>query len=107
MVITNVVVFEAICRGSLNWRVVIDGQDEPIPYANCDSCVDAARKRARSHYLAHNITTEVWRPEINGRRECVVRFMTKPYMQSMVEDSDASQNLREACGHFGNWFPCL
>lgn len=107
MVTTNVVVFEAICRGSLNWRVVIDGQDEPIPYANRDSCVNAARERARSHYLTYNVTTEVWRPEIGGRRECVIRFMTNPYVQSMVEDSDSSQKLREACHQFGSWFPCL
>lgn len=107
MVNTNVVVFEAICRGSLNWRIAIDGEDEPIPYANRDCCVDAARDRALRHHLIHNVTTEVWRPEIGGRRECVMRFMTKAYERSMLENSVASQKLREACDQFGSWFPCL
>ena len=107
MVNTNVVTFEAVCRSSLNWRVSIDGDDVHIPFANCETCIEAAKARARRHHLDHGVTTEVWAPGYGGKRECVVRFMTPEDLDAMIYRSDASIRLRDACDEYGSMFPCL
>ena len=76
MVARAVVVFEAICRGTLDWRVCVDGADEHVPFANRESCIAAATTRARLRHVDTGATTEVWAPGYGSKRECLIRYMT-------------------------------
>ena len=107
MVSANFVTFEAVCRGSLNWRVSIDGDDDHIPFASRETCIGAARARARRHHLEPAVTTEVWAPGFGGKRECIIRFMTPPALEALLLDPLPSLDLREACDQYGLHFPCV
>lgn len=106
MVNTNVVIFEVVCRGSLNWRVSIDGEDDHIPFATRETCIGAATARARRHHLDRAVTTEVWAPGFGGR-ECIIRFMTPPDLEALLRNPAPSADLCEACDQYGLHFPCV
>lgn len=105
MLNSRVVVFEAVCRGSLDWRVCIDGEDEAIAFANRESCVAAATARARRRHLDTGRVTEVWAPRIGGSRECIVRFMTPNEFDALLgrrlpaPDADEAAPVRAASLH--------
>ncbi|MBT2750026.1 MULTISPECIES: hypothetical protein [unclassified Lysobacter] len=107
MVSTNAVHFDAVCRGSLNWRVSINGEDDHVPFAGRDACIGAATARARRHHLDHSVTTEVWVVGVHGRRECIMRFMTPSDLEALLQDPQPSWELREACDQYGMYFPCV
>lgn len=107
MVISNAVHFDAVCRGSLNWRVSINGEDDHVPFAGREACIGAATARARRHHLNHSVTTEVWVPGFGGKRECIIRFMTQPDLEALLRNPLPSMELREACDQYGLYFPCV
>ena len=107
MVISNTVHFDAVCRGTLNWRVSINGEEDHVPFACREACIGAATARARRHHLEHAVTTEVWAPGNGGKRECVIRFMTPPALDALLRDPLPSMDLREACDQYGLHFPCV
>lgn len=107
MVNTTPVIFEAICRGSLNWRVSIDGADVPIPFASRETCIAAAMERARHHHQKHGVTTQVWGPSYGGGRELIRRYLTPPEFDASHQNPKPSMVLREACDQYGLQFPCI
>jgi len=103
MVSTRVVHFDAVCRGSLNWRVSVNGEDEHVPFASKQTCVAAAKARARQRHIDQGVPTEVRAPDIDGRLESVVAYM-QPHelLEFCVEtESGSSRLLREACDVYG------
>lgn len=106
MVNTDAVIFEAVCRGSLNWRVSINGEDDHVPFGSREHCIGAATARARRYHLDRGVTTEVWAPGFGGR-ECIIRFMTPPDLEALLRNPLPSAELREACDQYGLFFPCV
>jgi hypothetical protein len=99
MVSTRIIHFDAVCRGSLNWRVSVNGEDEHVPFACRDDCVAAARVRARQRHINDGIPTEVRVQTIGGGLESIVIYM-KPHELDefcLETESISSRQLREAC----------
>lgn len=107
MVTSNVIIFDVVCRGSLNWRVSVNGEDDHIPFANQESCIGAATASERRRHLERGVTTEVWAPTYSGQRECILRFMTPPDIEALLRSPLPSLDLREACDQYGLHFPCM
>lgn len=103
MVSTRVVHFDALCRGSLNWRVSVNGEDEHIPFSSRTTCIAAACARARQRHLDSGIPTEVRAPALDGALESVVTYMLpQDLLEYCVEtESGSSRQLREACDVYG------
>ena len=106
MVNSDAVIFEAMCRGVLNWHVCVNGVDDATPFANRDACIGAAMARARQHHQAYFVTTEVWAPGPFGKRECVISYMTPDDLDAALRTSEASVELRNACDQYGFGLPC-
>lgn len=106
MVSEVTVIFEAICRGALNWHVCVNGVDDATPFANRDACVGAATARARQHHQNYFVTTEVWAPGPFGRRECVISYMTPNDLEAALRTAEASCELRNASDQYGFGLPC-
>jgi hypothetical protein len=107
MVTAPPVIFQVVYRGSLNWRVMADRTEDYVPFATRETCIGAATARARHHHLGYGVATEVWAPRIGGQNECVVRFMTPDDFDSLLQWSDASIQLRNACEDYVLNFPSL
>jgi hypothetical protein len=107
MVNTAAVIFDAACRGSLNWRVSIDGVDDHVPFANRETCIAAATVRARRHHLDHFVTTQVWASGPSGKHECLVTFMTPGDFEALLGDANSSLELRHACDRYKLESPTL
>lgn len=103
MVSTRVVHFDAVCRGSLNWRVSVNGDDEHVRFASRATCIAAARARARQRHLDTGLPTEVRAPALYGALESVVAYMLPhELLEFCVEtESGSSRLLREACDVYG------
>ena len=103
MVSARVVHFDAVWRGSLNWRVSVNGEDEQVSFVSKQTCVDAARGRALQRHRDHGVPTEVRAPGIDGKLESVVTYM-RPHelLEFCIEtESGSSRLLREACDFYG------
>jgi hypothetical protein len=100
MVVANVVHFDVVYRGSLNWRVSINGMDDHVPFSDRDACIGAATARARRHHLEYCVTTEVWAPSRSGQRECILRFMTPSDLDALLSNPLPSLGLRAACDEY-------
>mgnify|MGYP003482847517 CR=1 FL=1 len=105
--VTPPVIFEVVYRGFHNWRVVADGIEDFVPFATREACIGAATARARHHNLGYGVATEVWAPRIGGENECVVRFMTPDDLDALLQWSDASILLRDACEDYVLQLPNL
>lgn len=103
MVSTRLVHFDAVCRGSLNWRVSVDGEDEHVPFASKATCIAAAKARARQRHLDTGVPTEVRAPAIDGTLESVVTYMLPHELLEFCEETESgsSLQLREACDAYG------
>jgi hypothetical protein len=100
MVSDDAVIFEALCQGSLNWRVSIGGVDDHVAFANRDTCIAAATARARRHHLEHFVTTQVWARSRYGERECLMSFMTPCDFEASLDTAKSSLELRHACDRY-------
>lgn len=78
MVKATIVNFDVVYRGTLDWRVSINGKDELTPFSTRETCAAAARVRARRHHQDHGVSTRVgsgcrastdrWKPSFGTRR---------------------------------------
>jgi hypothetical protein len=100
MVTEPSVIFQVVYRGSLNWRVAVDGLENYVPFASRETCIAAATARARHHHLTYGVATEVWAPRIGGENECVMRFMSPDHLDALLRWSDASIQIRDACDDY-------
>lgn len=103
MVGTRVVHFDVVWRGSLNWRVSVNGEDEHVPFASKETCIAAARARARQRHDDMGVPTEVRAPGPDGSLQSVVTYMLPhELLEFCVEtESGSSRQLREACDVYG------
>ncbi|WP_408951538.1 hypothetical protein [Lysobacter sp. Hz 25] len=103
MVGARVVHFDVVWRGPLNWRVSVNGDDEHVPFASKETCVAAARARARQRHHDTGMPTEVRAPALDGALESVVTYMLpEDLLEYCVEtESGSSRQLREACDVYG------
>lgn len=100
-----VVIYDVVYRGALNWRVCVNGIDEPVPFDTCDNCITAARARARLRHIATGYTTEVWAPGRTGERECLVRFMNPSDLDELLRRWASDSALLDASYAYGPLFP--
>lgn len=103
MVRSRVIHFDVVYRGSLNWRISINGEDDHVPFATKQHCITAARARARHRHQDEGIHTDVRSADATGEMECIVRFMHPHELLQLCEQSarDSSHDLREACDQYG------
>lgn len=103
MVSTRVVHFDAVCRGSVNWRVSVNGEDEHVPFATREACIAAARARARYRHLDMNVPTEVRAPGVDGAMVSIVLYLHPHELMEFCEETEStsSRELREACDAYG------
>lgn len=103
MVSTRVVHFDAVCRGSLNWRVSVNGEDEHVAFASREMCLAAASARARQRHLDTGVRTDVRAPDIDGKLVPQVSYMLpqEHYSLCAETESESSLRLREACDFYG------
>jgi len=100
-----VVTFDVVYRGVLDWRVNVNGVDEPVSFNTCENCITAARARARLHHIESGHTTEVWAPGRTGERECLVRFMHPSDLDELLRRWVHSPDLFGASYVYGPLFP--
>lgn len=74
MVKASVIDFDVVCRGALDWRVSISGQDESLSFPNRDACAAAARVRARLHNQHYGVTTRVRIPHSDGSFKATICY---------------------------------
>lgn len=73
-------------------------QDEPVSFANRDSCIAAARQQARGRHTDAGVSTEVWAPGYGGTRECIVRYPTPADFNELLLQAREHSWLRlEGC----------
>ncbi|WP_152566236.1 hypothetical protein [Lysobacter antibioticus] len=101
MVKPKIINFDVVCRGTLNWCLSIDGDDEPTPFVSRSTCAAAARVRARRHHQDYGISTQVRLPTLDGSMEIEIRYLTPLELEQSCHRSSSSRELRQACEHYG------
>lgn len=95
------ITFDIVRHDTHDWRVSINGADEPISFASRDFCAAASRVRARQHHLDHGVSTCVRATRSDGSMETLVWYPVPEVFPGLIAHSTASQKLRWACDQYG------
>lgn len=105
MVTPVLVRYDVKYRGVLDWRIHVDGADDPAAFATCAACVAAARRRARERHTHSGSTTEVWAPGLAGEYVCEIRYMQPEAFEHLLRLAAPDSNLLGASYAYGPLFP--
>ncbi|QQQ00873.1 hypothetical protein [Lysobacter enzymogenes] len=105
MVTPVVVRYDVKYRGVLDWRIYVDGADDPAAFATRAACVAAACNRARERHTRSGSTTEVWAPGLGGEHVCEIRYMKPEALEHLLQLAAPDSNLLGASYAYGPLFP--
>lgn len=107
MVAPEVIRYDVVYRGVLDWHVHVDGADDPAAFATREACIIAANVRAKARHTDTGATTEVWAPGPVAVPELQIQYIKPEAFTELLRTATPNSELIGASYAYGPLFTRL
>lgn len=107
MVAPEVIRYDVVYCGVLDWHVHVDGTDDPAAFATREGCIIAANFRAKARHTDTGATTEVWAPGPGAVPELQIRYIKPEAFTELLRTANPNSELIGASYAYGPLFTRL
>lgn len=107
MVTPEVIRYDVVYRGVLDWHVHVEGVDDPAAFATRGACIIAANVRAKARHTDTGATTEVWAPGPGAVPELQIRYIKPEAFSELLLTAKPNFELIGASYAYGPLFTRL